>query len=281
MLTMVAVASAGVVGSLAGERAAVISAVAVAAGCVVAFLGLARKQVRAISEDEAQTHSQLLANVSRDLQLLRQHEEALCSIWRTLPIRAPLPRLGGWCVSADTAAELVSRVLTHKPLLIVEFGSGASSVVLGYAAEVLRSQGGAEARVISFEHDADHVARTEILIRMHRLNHVVQVVHAPLERCDAADYPAALAYCQASLAALPQRSIGLLFVDGPPLRGAAAVDRAACVLATARYLAPGAMVFFDDADRDRLIIQHVAEGIGAVCNEWLCTDKGAAVLTLP
>jgi predicted O-methyltransferase YrrM len=193
----------------------------------------------------------------------------------TLHLRRPLPQLGGWRISADTAEQLVRIILDRKPRLIAEFGSGASTIIMAYACEAL-ARNGHQYRIRSFDHDADYARKTRQELNEHGLAEYASVIHAPLEQNESGD----LTYDLARLHELGDASVDLLLVDGPPV-AIAPKGRSAALVAIKQALAPGAAVYWDDAARDADAILSAAALVGASEPRFLCVEKGAAVTYLP
>lgn len=108
------------------------------------------------------------------------------------------PRLfDEWAASRDLLQFLYRLVRREKPQLVVECGSGISTVIL---AEALRKNGGG--RLISLEHDPDYYAKTrQLLVEFDleadlRLARIVDGWYDPLH--------------------VPTEPIDILFIDGPP-----------------------------------------------------------------
>ena len=138
---------------------------------------------------------------------LRQIESML-DLRGVIEPRGPMPLSGGYAASADLLHELVAEVLTRKPSLVVECGSGSSSLWIGYALERIGS-----GRLVSLEHDASWAARTRDGVAQHGLERFVEVRDAPLEDWELAGevWPW---YARSALEGL--ESIDILLVDGPP-----------------------------------------------------------------
>lgn len=163
--------------------------------------------------------------------------------------RAAMPPLGGWALDADVLHTVVQLLYQHRPELVVECGSGSSSVWLGYLAERLGT-----GRIVSLEHDERFLRASRELVRVHALEQIVDLRHAPLQPWTAAGEPFRW-YAPVAWESLA--GIGLLLVDGPP--GATG--------AQARYpagpslfprCASGALVVLDDVHRadERLVSQR-------------------------
>ncbi|MCD2444043.1 class I SAM-dependent methyltransferase [Agromyces sp. SYSU K20354] len=128
-----------------------------------------------------------------------------------------MPPLRGWAASPDVIRLLVKVILRRKPSLVVECGSGSSSVWLGYA---LRRAGGG--RLIALEHDASYADRTRELVTAHGLDDIVEVRFAPLVevligRGDESLKEESTSRLWYDTAAIEDVSdIGVVFIDGPP-----------------------------------------------------------------
>ena len=145
-----------------------------------------------------------------------------------------LPYLGSWKADVGLLTLLVDHILAHKPKLVVEFGTGASTLVL---ARALRMAGGG--RLISFDQHEDFVQATRGWLADHGL---AADIHAVPLRPSPGGWPG-LWYDHGPL----QDGIGLMLIDGPPwsihpfTRGAAA--------SLFGHIAPGGTVMLDDAAR--------------------------------
>src|SRR5712692_7065808 len=65
----------------------------------------------------------------RAIDVLSGQIEALFSIFSIIHLRHPLPAMGHWAVSPDFARILVDVILDRKPGLILELGSGVSTLL--------------------------------------------------------------------------------------------------------------------------------------------------------
>lgn len=151
--------------------------------------------------------------------------------------REHLPATDGWAGTPGLLLTLVDEVEARRPRLVVEFGSGLSTLVLSRAL-ALHAPG---ARLISFDHEAGFAAMTRR--RLAALGLSAEVRHAPL-----AENPALGVKGQwYDHGPLPD-GIDLLLIDGPPawLKEGA---RAAAGPAALPQLARGGVVLLDDADR--------------------------------
>jgi len=145
----------------------------------------------------------------------------------------------GWQLSSRAMQEVVRHVLLDQPEVVVECGSGASTMWIGRA---LRQVG--EGRLISLENSADWVEIVAGMLRHEGLSGV-EVRHAPMEPVQAAGHEQPW-YSLSALADVAE--IDLLLVDGPPGR-THKLARYPAVPALRDKLRPGAVVMLDDCHR--------------------------------
>lgn len=165
--------------------------------------------------------------------------QALLQLVNRYDARAPLPPTGGWAMEPSTILHLVRMVEQTRPGLIVECGSGASSVWLAYAAE---AYGG---RLVSLEHDERFAEQTRQLLHEHGLTANTDVRSAPLTELKLGQETFQW-YDTAAVGELD--GIGLLLVDGPP-RASGPRARYPAVPVLGPKLSVGARVVIDDVDR--------------------------------
>jgi predicted O-methyltransferase YrrM len=197
-----------------------------------------------------------------------RQSEALASLIRVLPLRTPLPPMGEWAVSPDFARILVWVLQETRPRLVLELGSGASTVITGY----VLSEAGIGC-LISLDHEADYSEQTRHQLVLHDLQDLVTVVTAPLEPVKVNGHRSRWYGAHATEDVGP---IDLLVVDGPP-----SVDR------WSRYpalpilmekLSDSATVVVDDYKRDRDYVASWLRDYPEFQLEEFDTEKGTAVL---
>ncbi len=135
----------------------------------------------------------------------------------------------------------------HRPAMILEFGSGSSTVALAWAVSQV---GPADfgPRVISVEQDAEQADRTRDLLRRANLEQEALVMVAPLTDQVIEGQPTTCYALGNDLgAALHGRLVDLVIIDGPA--GPPGVRFGTLPLARA-YLRRGAPFALDDALRD-------------------------------
>lgn len=180
----------------------------------------------------------------RDLHLETQRQtQAHLNLARLTPLEGRLPPLGGWAASADLMVVVVEELLRIRPSLVVECGSGASTVLL---AMVIR-QHGLATRVVALEHDERFRNATQAMLDHRDLADVAELRVAPLATTSLEDH-ATRWYAEHTLEGLDD--IGLLLVDGPPAWTGEDARFPAVPLLRDR-LAPTAVVVADDTVRDQ------------------------------
>lgn len=145
----------------------------------------------------------------------------------------------GWRLPDDACALLERLVREHEPELIVECGSGRSTLVLARAA------GAYGGHVVSLEHDPIYVTETNKLLEPFPAREFADVRYAPLEEHGGSMPPR----WYARHAWEDLHGIGMLLVDGPP-GGSARWARSPAVPLLRDQMLPGCLVVLDDAQRD-------------------------------
>lgn len=176
-----------------------------------------------------------------------------------LPAVTPWKR--GWPASPDFMCWLVELIEQNDYDLIVEFGSGMTTVYMArtLAARIRRDASRKVARAVSFEHQEEFCRKTRELLSQGGCNEIldsVEVVHAPLHPYTAPDGTVYQYYaCEEQLSALSaayksSASRILVTVDGPP--GATGKNaRYPAFPLVMRYLASAHIDFLlDDYNRD-------------------------------
>ncbi|MBC9823780.1 class I SAM-dependent methyltransferase [Terrabacter sp. MAHUQ-38] len=175
-------------------------------------------------------------------ELTAMHQtQAVANLFALVPVRGVIPFMGGWAASPDLVLTLVGEVLTRRPALVVECGSGVSTLWLSLVIDHF----GLETRVVSLDHDPVYAEQTRQTLRDHGVAHVAEVRDAPLAPTGLPGHDTPW-YALESIEDL--HDIGLLFVDGPPDATGPLVRLPAVPLLKDR-LAPRASVVLDDVVR--------------------------------
>lgn len=198
--------------------------------------------------------------------------DALLQLNRLAPVREALPASRGWAASPDVLLTLVALVRERRPRLVVDLGSGLSTVYVAAALEAL----GTDGRVVSIDHDAHFAELTRELLVRQGLSERAEVRIAELTdlELEGETWPW---YAIDGLADLTD--VDLLFIDGPP--GTIRPEsRYPALPVLAARLAADAVVVIDDYARpdERTMVARWMAADPRWRLEELRHEKGAAVL---
>lgn len=149
-----------------------------------------------------------------------------------------LPATRGWAASPDYLALLVETVLAERPQLVVDLGSGLTTI---WTALAIRAHG-LDTRIVALDHDAHYIGLTHQVLQRCDVADIVEIRHAPLET-DQSD--GLTWYSSAALEGLT--NIDLLSIDGPP--GSGTMARFPALPRLADHLAETCTILLDDAHR--------------------------------
>jgi hypothetical protein len=199
-----------VAGSIAAAAAVGVAAasaivpVAMALACLVAIGHHWKTQLARALKEQSRTSRQRFAELDSKLA----ETQGLVQLGNIAP-PFPLPFGGDFALTADAAAVLTRQVLLLRPRVVMELGSGVSTVLV---ARLLQNLGAG--RVISLEHDPAWAAETRRQIHAVGLDEFAMVVEAPL-REQSIDGQTYLWY-DAGQVPDDLGPVDLLIVDGPP-----------------------------------------------------------------
>jgi len=174
-----------------------------------------------------------------------QEIEALMQLRQTLEPRSVTPLLGGiakgWAMEPVSLLALVTEVLRRKPALVVECGSGASTIWIGLA---LAKNG--HGRLVSLEHLSAYRQPVDDALEEHGLREIAEVRDAPLTPRNF-DGESFQWYSPSAIADL--EDIDILIVDGPP-GSLGPMARYPALRELQGALRSNALVILDDAARE-------------------------------
>jgi predicted O-methyltransferase YrrM len=194
---------------------------------------------RELTETLAKNHKLAVHGTDLLLRAQSREVEALVQLFQHFTPRAPMPSSGDFALNPTDLLELLHLIRTRQPRLVVELGSGTSSVWIAYALEPF---GG---RLISLDHHADYAAKTRAALATHALTGVAEVRDAPLSPLSL-DGKTFQWYDVSALADL--RDIDMLVVDGPP-EATGPDARFPALFVLEPKLADTATIVFDDVNR--------------------------------
>jgi predicted O-methyltransferase YrrM len=217
-------------------------------------IGRSLEQLAKLEGDIAALRSIVLTQEERTYAALRAGFSSAVNLLAILPqikIEGVLPAFPhhGFEITGELAAYLFHLIRRHRPKLVLELGSGSSTVIL---AASMRAIGGG--RVVTVEHEPAHRIRTERLLEQTELAGWVELVEAPLVEQTFGALTMQWYDLGGRLDLLPH-PIDLLFVDGPPGK-VQPLSRYPALPVLLPYLAPDAHIVIDDgvrADEMRMV----------------------------
>lgn len=152
----------------------------------------------------------------------------------------------GWTVSPEFAWWLFQHVRTEQPKLVIELGSGLSTIVI---ASALDKNGGG--RLLAFEHEQVYLEKTAAHLRSQGLAERVDLVYAPLRTYRFGDEEYRWYDIPWSILgiATTKHGVELVLVDGPP-KATGAMARYPAHPLLKKYYAPSVRILLDDAGRE-------------------------------
>lgn len=239
-------------------------------------------EIKALEQTMLQVSKNNAGKLTRDLLAVQNRlyaqVESLSWLQRRMTIKGHLPPLRGWAASPDVLLRLHTHIMSTRPQVIVEFGSGASTLVI---ADALRQNG--MGQLISIEHSDHYGAQTFGNLQAEQLESWVDLRIGDLEAWkdehlnpEGAEKPSSW-YPASLLKGIEQ--VDLLWVDGPP--GTTCLfSRYPALPALAEKLSPNAEVWMDDTIRqeEKDICERWAEDHGFEL-EYYLLEKGLGRLT--
>lgn len=192
----------------------------------VGFSQLHSKQQEAMKE----TENRLLADTNKALSNAVRQIEAFIGIQSFMTTGESLANFHGWPISPDLGIFLLNRIKNCSYDVIIEFGSGTSTLLFSKALSVQIRDGREpenwqshplDKRLMSFEHDLKYHGDTRRLLESNNGAAAVDLIHAPLVDWNDGTGSYLFYDCDASLQAVAsrlgdERARILVLVDGPP-----------------------------------------------------------------
>lgn len=198
--------------------------------------------------------------------------EALTYLTQILSFKYPLPPMRIWAISPDLATVITDQIVTHHPKVIVELGSGISTIISSYT--VHRTD--LDAHIYAIDHEQEFANKTRDIVALHAMSNRTTVLHAPLQPIVIKNYRGQ--WYNPNIFSDIER-IDLLFIDGPPGK----------LQSLARY--PALPMLYDKLSENAIIIMDDFERKDEheIANRWMqefelelveviANEKGAVVL---
>lgn len=240
LATTAGAAATAVAAALGWTSQAAIAPVAIVLAVFTSLAHHWKTQLAEIAGDRARTTRNRFAEL-KDMVAETQGLVQLTGVG--LPY--PLPFGGDYALTADAAAVLARQVALTQPQVVVELGSGVSTIMV---AKLLHDQG--RGRVYSLDHDAGWAALTRQSLDVAGLSEHATVFHAPLVAQEIEGMDFSWYQVPAEVAAL--REIDLLIVDGPPQKtDPTGLPRYPALPIFLPKLSQKAQIFVDDSRREQ------------------------------
>jgi predicted O-methyltransferase YrrM len=235
-------------------------------------IGNLDRQTKDTRETVQRVGAGLEKEVKKEIRQTFRQLEALQNLNAVLPANDVLPATRVWAASPDLLVVLVDLVITERPSLVVECGSGASTLWLALAMRRFKIDG----RIVALEHDPVFAGKTRDFLARHDVGDLAEVRDAPLESFSLGG-ETYLWYARRAWEDLT--GIDLLFVDGPPATTGHQARYPALPLLNGS-LSPAATAVLDDLivpDMQK-VLQLWLDAYPDFGSEILPLEKQAAVL---
>lgn len=192
----------------------------------------------------------------------------LCASLGLVP--SSLPHTPEWSAAADFLQLVTAHVLQKKPQILLECGSGLSTLILARCCAINGS-----GQVFSLENGADYATATRKAIRAHGLENFSTVLDAPLIEYTLGEQ----AYSWYDLQALECGPVELLIVDGPPGFLQEQARYPALPLLHDR-LAGDCTIYLDDAARtdEQALLKRWRDAWPDIPCRYIANERGCAIL---
>lgn len=167
----------------------------------------------------------------------------MCKIETILGLRLPI-YWGDWAIEEKAALLISHKVASLRPSIIVELGSGVSTIIMAKTVEKL----GLNTKIYSIDSDEIFLRETQNRVKAEKLSNYrsINFVYAPLKKYVVSGK--SYRWYDIKKEALDFDKIDILFVDGPP----GSVNKNArypAVPLLNDYLGPGTVIILDDSKR--------------------------------
>ena len=205
-----------------------------------AAVGGLGKAIAALEKSWTQGKAAIILKQQKSKREVSQTLEALSQLNKLVSLKAPYPLLDEWAMDPVSMLSLLREVLSRKPRLILECGSGTSTVWLAAALRRIGS-----GRLVSLDHLEEYAQPTRDALVAQGFEDIAEVRCAPLVQLEVAD-EAFKWYDPVTVSDLLE--IDVLIVDGPP-KGTGEQARYPALPLMANRLQAGALIVLDDTDR--------------------------------
>lgn len=183
-----------------------------------------------------------------------------------------IPFTPDWSAAADFIQLIVDDCLNKKPKMIVECSSGLTTLMLARCCQINK-----QGHVYSLENGKEYADKTQQYIKKYQLENYATIIHAPLQtvKIDQSEY---LWY---ELEQLPEKSINMLVIDGPP-GYIQDHSRYPAIPLLYHRLSDQCRIFLDDAAREdeKELVSWWRKKYTALNDEYQELERGCTILTM-
>lgn len=177
-------------------------------------------------------------------KLLYRQLDRLAWLKDSLSLNYSLPPLRGWAASPDVLLYVHEYICEFKPNVVVEFGSGASTLVI---LDALKQNG--FGKLYSFDHSEYYAAKTKRYIERESLEDYIDLSVSPLVPWGEEHINGLTDNLWYDLKLTTIDDIDLMFVDGPP-GSTCKYSRYPALATLHKKMSETAKVFLDDSNRE-------------------------------
>jgi len=199
--------------------------------------------------------------------------ESLMYMLSVIKLRRPLPLMRNWSVSPDHMNIIISTIMNQKPKIILECGSGVSTLLMSYCVENLK-----QGYIWALDHDKKYANISKENLTSHQLENVATIIHAPLKEIHIHG-KSWLWYDTKQLQNI--EPIDLLVIDGPPGK-TQRMARYPALPQLINSLNDNAIIILDDGAREdeKNIVKAWLKEFKNFRYEWYDTEKGTVILKM-
>jgi predicted O-methyltransferase YrrM len=156
------------------------------------------------------TQFHLYRSGQKDLVNHQKKIQAYFSLYSMLDASHSFPYMTGWAATPELALITLEELKKHKPLQIVELGSGVSTVIASHG---LQQNG--KGSILSLDHDQEYAEKTREQLTKHGVEDFAQVIYSPLvpHQIEGITWH----WYDLDAISLPEE-IDMLLIDGPPVK---------------------------------------------------------------
>jgi len=199
--------------------------------------------------------------------------ESMQSLYSIFKFNLPLPNTRKMAASPDFIKLIVDIILQKKPKLVLELGSGVSSIFIAKALEKNN-----EGRLLSIENDKDFALKTQNRIIQEKLNNYTQIITAPLVKQEIHhnDY----LWYDINFVNNFNDKIDILIVDGPP-RKTNKNARYPAIPLLKKYFSKDIIIIVDDGNRsdDKNSTMKWVKELKNINIKYIDSEKGTFILS--